>query len=60
MHIVQALMLPINTFTYTQVLEAIDLIQGLLDSKRFSYDLNILTNRLRDLQERKEFEDASN
>jgi hypothetical protein len=56
MHIVQALMRPINSFTLAEVDEAIMHIQKLLDSKRFSYDLTILTNRLRDLQERKEFE----
>lgn len=59
MHIIQALKRPINTFTHKQVEEAICLIYKLLDSKRFSYDLKILTDRLRDLQERQEFENAS-
>jgi len=56
MHIVQALMRPINSFTLEEIDEAIMYIQRLIDSKRFSYDLTILTNRMHDLQERKEFE----
>ena len=59
MHIVQALMRPINSLNPEQVVEAISQIQALIDSKRYPYDLTVLTERLKDLQERKDFEDAN-
>jgi len=56
MNIVQAIMKPINTLTHEQVIEACELISKLIESRRFSYDLKMLTNRKKDLDERKEFE----
>lgn len=51
----QALMIPIFKMTENQIDKSIKCIKTLIDSKRFRYDIKILTNRLKELSEQKDF-----
>jgi len=51
----QSIMRPISWMTDEQIVKSIDYIKRLIKSKRFKYDMKILTERLRCLEEQRDF-----
>jgi len=51
----QSIMRPITVMSNDQIKKSIYYIEQLIESKRFRFDLKLLTNRLKELEEQLDF-----